>query len=103
MIRNYFIVAWRNLRKNKVFSFINIIGLSAGIACCMLIALYLKDEVSFDRYQRDASSIYQLATVFIQQGEQHKMPNTPAPMVHTMQRDFPEIESSVRLLSLFAE
>jgi len=46
MIKNYFKIAWRNLKKNKVFSFINIFGLSVGLTCCMLISVYLYNEIS---------------------------------------------------------
>ena len=57
MIKNYFIIAWRNLRKNKTFSLINIAGLSIGLACAMLILLYVKDEVSFDRFHKNVNNI----------------------------------------------
>ncbi len=50
MIKNYLLTALRNLLRHKVFSFIHVFGLSIGLACCMLIFLYTKDEVSFDRF-----------------------------------------------------
>ena len=61
MFRNYFKTAFRNLARNKVYSFINIAGLSMGLACAMLIMLYVKDEVSFDRFHKNASNIYRIA------------------------------------------
>lgn len=103
MIRNYFKIAWKNLKKNKFFSFINIFGLSAGLACCMLITLYIINELSYDRYQKNGKDIYQMATAFIQQGQENKMPNTPAPMARAMQQDFPEVIQTTRLMRLFAE
>src|SRR3982751_1396441 len=60
MFRNYFKTAFRNLRRNKVYSAINIIGLSLGLACAMLIMLYVKDEVSFDRFHKNVSQIYRI-------------------------------------------
>ncbi|MCW3119742.1 MAG: transporter permease [Chitinophagaceae bacterium] len=60
MIKNYFKTAFRNLRRNKVYSFINIAGLSLGLACAMLIILYVKDEVSYDRFHKDVSQIYRI-------------------------------------------
>ena len=60
MIKNYFIITWRNLLKNKTFSLINIAGLSIGIACAMLIMLYVKDEVSFDRFHKNVNHIYRI-------------------------------------------
>ncbi len=58
MFKNYFKTAIRNLFRNKVYSFINIAGLSLGLACAMLIILYVKDEVSYDRFHKNVSNIY---------------------------------------------
>ncbi|MES2849632.1 MAG: ABC transporter permease, partial [Bacteroidota bacterium] len=57
---NYFKTAWRNLLRNKVYSFINIAGLSIGLACCMLIILYNNDEVSYDRFHENVNNIYRI-------------------------------------------
>ncbi len=61
MFKNYFKTAFRNLERNKVYSFINIAGLSIGLACAMFIMLYVKDEVSFDRFHRNVNNIYRIA------------------------------------------
>ena len=61
MIRNYFKTAFRNLARNKIYSFINIFGLSIGLASAMLIMLYVKDEVSFDRFHKNVGHIYRVA------------------------------------------
>ena len=103
MFRNYLKVAWRNLMKSKIFSFINVIGLSVGLTCCMLIAIYLYNEVSYDKYHKNINSLYQLATVFIKDGKEERTPNTPAPMAGAMKQEFPEIQETARLMSLFAE
>jgi putative ABC transport system permease protein len=63
MIKNYFKTALRNLQRNKIYSFTNIIGLSLGLACAMLIILYVKDEVSFDRFHKNADQIYRVCMV----------------------------------------
>ncbi len=55
MFTNYFKIALRNLTRNKVYSFINIAGLSLGLACSMLIILYVKDEVSYDRFHSEVN------------------------------------------------
>ena len=60
MFRNYLKTAWRNLIKNKTFSIINMAGLSIGLACAMLIMLYIKDEVSYDRFHKKASLLYRI-------------------------------------------
>ncbi|MFN8306817.1 MAG: ABC transporter permease [Ferruginibacter sp.] len=103
MIRTYFKIAWNNLRKNKVFSFINIFGLAAGLACCMLITLYIRNEISYDKYHKHAADIYQLGTNFIREGKETKMSGTPAPVAQAMQFEYPEIEQTTRLLALFSE
>lgn len=61
MFENYFKTTFRNFARNKVYSFINIAGLSIGIACAMLIMLYVNDEVSFDRFNKNANNIYPIA------------------------------------------
>ncbi len=103
MFRNYFKIAWRNFIKNKIFSLINIIGLSVGLTCCMLIALFIIHESSYDVYQKNADNIYQVGTTFIGFGKQEKLPNTPAAMGEMMQHEFPEIEQTTRLTPLFSE
>src|SRR6266496_5388430 len=103
MIKNYFKIAWRNLLKNKVFSFINIFGLSVGLTCCMLITVYLYNEMSYDKYHKNIHSLYQLATTFVKDGKEDKTPNTPAPMAAAMKQEFPEIRETARIMALFAE
>ena len=60
MIKNYFKTAWRNIIRNKVYSFINIIGLSLGLTCAMLIMLYVKDETSYDRFHKQVDNVYRV-------------------------------------------
>ena len=103
MIKNYLKVAWRNLMKSKVFSFINILSLAIGLTCCMLIAMYLHFELSYDTYHANGDRIYQLGTIFVKEGKEDRMANTPAPMARAMQMEFPEIEKSTRLLRTFAD
>ena len=103
MIKNYLKVAWRNLKKNKIFSFINVFGLSIGLTCCMLIALYLNNELSYDSYHKNANRIFQLGTTFVKEGKEDRTANTPAPVAKAMQMEFPEIEKGTRLLKMFAD
>jgi putative ABC transport system permease protein len=103
MIRSYFKIAWRNLMKNKTFSFINVFGLAIGFTCCMLISLYLFNELSYDSYHKNGERIYQLGTTFVREGKDDRSANTPAPMAAAMQQEFPEIEKSTRLLKAFAD
>jgi len=64
MIRNYFKIAWRKLKKNRLYSFVNILGLTAGLASCLLIGLYLVNELSYDRFHHNADRIVRLTTEF---------------------------------------
>jgi len=99
MLKSYFKIAWRNLVHNKFFSSINIFGLSAGLACCMLIALYLHYETSYDRYHKNIGDLYQVGTTFITKGEkQQNVYRTPAPMAWALKKEFPEVVTSTRLL-----
>ncbi len=60
MLKNYLVTTIRNLKRNKLFSFINISGLSVGLTCCILILLYTKDEISYDRFHNNKDQLYQL-------------------------------------------
>ena len=60
MAKNYFIVALRNLGRQKGYSFINIAGLAIGIACCALIALFVREELRYDRFHENADRIYRI-------------------------------------------
>jgi putative ABC transport system permease protein len=103
MFKTYLKTAWRNVMKSKLFSLINIIGLSVGLTCCMLITLYIINETSYDAYQKNADNIYQVGTEFVGLGNFKKMPNTPAALGETMKNVFPEIEQTTRLARLYAE
>jgi putative ABC transport system permease protein len=103
MFRNYLKIAWRSLKKSKVFSFINIFGLAIGLTCCLLISLYIYHETSYDKHHKNADRLVQLGTTFTHDGEEEKTPNTPAPMAAVMKQAFPEIEKTTRLMKLFSE
>src|SRR5688572_12814487 len=103
MLKNYFKIAWRNIQNNKLFSFINIFGVAIGFTCCLLIALYIVNETSYDHHHKNADRLYELATTFVKDGKEDPMPNTPAPMAAAMKQEFPEIEETTRILQLFAE
>ncbi len=103
MLKNYFKIAWRNVMKNKIFSFINIFGLSAGLVCCMLISLYIINETSYDKYQKNADNIYQVETEFIGLGNFKILPSTPPALGSMMKDAFPEVTQTTRLAALYSE
>ena len=99
MIKNYFKIAWRSLLKYKGFSFINIFGLATGMACSLLIFLFVKDELSYDRYHKNASNIYRVVKDFINDdGSRIPDATSPAALAPAMQRDIPEVEGVTRLM-----
>ena len=97
MFKNYFKTALRNFRKNKVFSFINIIGLSVGLACFMLIAVFVYDELSYDTYAKDAKNIYRVNLNVTGNGDVAVYPNVDYAVGEGMKRAFPEIKDFTRL------
>jgi putative ABC transport system permease protein len=97
MIKNYFKTAWRNLKGNKLYSLINITGLSIGIACCIFIFLYVRLELSYDKYNVNAGRIYRLTEVLHMPNGDNARAVTSPPMAVTLQANFPEIEKAVRI------
>jgi putative ABC transport system permease protein len=99
---NYLKITWRNVRSNKFISFINVFGLAVGLTCCMLITLYLHREFTYDQYHKKSERIYQLGTEF--SGTVNwKTAASPSPMGPTLQTEYPEIETTARLLNLFVD
>lgn len=99
MIKNYFKIAWRNILKNKLFSFINIFGLAIGIACCALIYLYVDYELSYDAYNENADRIVRITTLgYSPKKVDHFAPTSPL-MALRMKANFPEVEKIVRINS----
>lgn len=98
MFRNYIKTAWRNIKKNKLFSFINILGLSLGIATCFIIMLYVQDELSYDRFNKNADNIARVIFKADVNGGKINESVTMPPVAATMKKDFPEVQDATRLL-----
>ena len=99
MFRNYLKTGWRNMARHKVYSAINIGGLTLGLAACMVIALFIRHEISYDEHYPDADRLYRVIGAFNIGGELSKNTYFPAPMAAALKKDFPEIESTGRLLA----
>lgn len=99
MFRNYIKIALRNLRKNKVFSFINIFGLAIGITCASLILLWVEDEVNFDSVFPNQEQVYLVLTNNKFDGEWRVFPDTPGPLAKALKDEIPEIVKSARTFS----
>ena len=97
MFRNYLKIAWRNLTNNKVYSALNIGGLAVGMACCLLITIYVTDELSFDRYHQKGDRIYR-ANLGVKFGGTEQLVATTSDMLGpTLKNDYPQVENYVRL------
>jgi putative ABC transport system permease protein len=101
MFKNYFNIAFRNIQRNKVYSFINITGLSLGLAAAMLIILYVKDEVSYDRFQKNVSNIYRITFTMLNKdgGVEHRDGITGYFQGPKFTANVPGIQSFVRIQS----
>ena len=96
MFRSYLKIALRNLRKNKAFSAINILGLAIGIGTCLLITLYVMDEISYDRYNEKADRIYRVNASINFGGTLQNLAVAPDPLAPTMVKEYPQVENAVR-------
>lgn len=92
MFKNYFLVTFRSLRRHKIYSFINIAGLAIGMACCILILLWVRDEISYDRFHKNADNLYRL----ILHAEDGTYTSTPWQLMPTLKKDFPEVLKGTR-------
>ncbi|HEV8506571.1 MAG TPA: ABC transporter permease [Chitinophagaceae bacterium] len=98
MIKNYLKIAVRNLLRYKGFSFINIFGLATGMACSLLIFLFVKDEMSYDRFHKDSDKIYRVVKDFVNDdGSRLPDATTPPALSPAMQREIPEVLHATRV------
>ncbi len=100
MLQNYFTVALRNLQRHKVFSFINILGLAIGLACCITIFLFVRDELRYDSFHTRGDRIYRIVNHTTSDGNQRQMASTPPAWGVTMKEVFPEVQQTVRFFNL---
>ena len=96
MIKNYFKVAFRYLAKHKGYTVINVFGLAVGIACCILVMLFVRSEWSFDRFHSKADRIHRAWLQEFYQGEIFNSASTPIPLGPTLQGNLPEAETICR-------
>src|SRR5690606_22271051 len=91
MFRNHLNIAWRTIKKDKLFTFIKIGGFAVGIAACLLIALFIRNEVSYDQHYAKKNQIYRVVFQGEVQGEVMKSTHFQLPLADALQSDFPEI------------
>jgi putative ABC transport system permease protein len=96
MFKNYFKISWRNLVKQKMYSLIKIGGFAVGVAACLLIALFIKDELSYDKHFVNHKQLYRVLGVITENGDIKKGVAFPAPMASALKEDFPEVINAGR-------
>jgi putative ABC transport system permease protein len=99
MLKNYFTIALRHLLKNKTFSLINILGLSTGIACCLLLALYIQDEFSFEKHFDGHDRVYRIYTAFTRDDKTEIFPRCSPPIAMDLIDEVPEVETATRVVN----
>ncbi len=98
MIQNHLKIALRNLWKNKGFSSINIFGLAVGITCSLLIFLFVQDELSYDKFNKDSDNIYRVVKDFVNDdGSRLPDATTPPALAPAMQKEIPEVINVTRV------
>ena len=98
MLKSYLLIALRNLRKNRIFSLINILGLSVGLTCCILIGLFVHEELSYDSYAANADRIYRLGLNVLSNGNMVNYPDPDEGVAAGIKSAYPEVESFTRVL-----
>jgi putative ABC transport system permease protein len=100
MLKNYLFVAFRNIRKHKGFSFINIAGLTLGLTACLVIGLFVRDEKQFDKFVPEGEQIYRAYYEITGEEGTSKIATTPPMFATVLQQQFPEVEKTARVLNL---
>ncbi len=98
MIKNYFKIAWRNLKRNQSYTLINVLGLSLGMACGILIFTLVKYHLSFDNFHQNKDRIYRIVTEFHEDGINYS-PGVPAPLGKAFRNDYAFAEKTARVIS----
>src|SRR5688500_12333374 len=98
MIRNYLKIAWRSLRKNGLFSFINIFGLALSLSVCMLVMIRMKDAFSYDHFHPEPDRTYRIISELKnKKGDHWKIASTPLPLEQSLLQDNNIAEKIVRI------
>ncbi|MFK7845208.1 MAG: ABC transporter permease, partial [Rhodothermales bacterium] len=97
MLKNYLKSTYRNLRQHPGYSLINLSGLAVGMACCLLIALYLNDELSFDRYHENGEEIHRVVIDYTTNGNRSEQGYTQGLLAPVLASEIPEVVTAVRM------
>lgn len=97
MLYNYITLAWRNILRNKTYSLINIAGLSLGVACCLLLSLYIRDEMLYDQHHNNLDDLYVMASRF---GANDEGPTLSPPIAPAIAQEVPEFKAAARMVNV---
>lgn len=100
MLKNYIKIAFRNLVRRIGYTSINVFGLAVGISCCLLIGIYVMDEMSYDKFHANADDIYRVNINYSMGGTSQSMYVTPTALLPTMKREFNEVVSGTRIFDV---
>jgi putative ABC transport system permease protein len=99
MLGNYLMTALRNFLRHKLYSFINIVGLAVGLACAIFIVLFIRDELSYDKWLPGTQNLYRVETAFYFPGHGYSSSaNTPFPVPAALAAHIPEIQAQTHLI-----
>ena len=96
MLKNFFLIAFRNLNKNKGYTVLNILGLAAGLTCFAFIAIWIQDELSYDKFNTKADRIVRIYGRVSTASETFEHACSPVPLAKAIKEDYPEVENTVR-------
>src|SRR5436305_13176218 len=99
MIKNLLLVALRNLKKDKWYSLLNVLGLTIGITFSLFLIFYVTDELSYDRYQKNAGRIFRINSFIHEKDKNTDWALTQLPLGAQLKKDYPEVEEMVRFIS----
>src|ERR1700741_4946103 len=103
MLRNYLMIAFRNIRKQSFYSAINILGMTIGLTAFLMIILYVADELSYDRFHDNAERIYQVGLHGKIGGQDVMVANTCPPLAAALTSEVPEVEAATRITQWFGQ
>ncbi|WP_149240060.1 ABC transporter permease [Dyadobacter sp. 32] len=100
MLKNYIKIAWRNLIRNKTYSVITLFGLACGMVCAILLTLYVRDELSFDRYHKNADVIFRVNVHIKWADNEFRLGHGSPPMGPALRQEYPEVKNMLRIKSV---
>src|SRR5215510_11018393 len=100
MLKNLIKIAFRNIVKEKIYSAINILGLTIGITCSLFLLMYILDELSFDRYHKNADNIYRIVSNIKEPDNAFTWATAQIPLGEELRDNYPEVKNAVRFLTM---